>query len=211
MILIWDFNGTILDDVGIGIESINALLSRRSLPTIGCRADYHKVFRFPIIDYYADLGLDVGDYDALAHEWVAEYKSRMPHAPMLPGIPETLEAVQNMGIRQVILSATEQGQLNEQVRGLGIEGYFDEILGTGNIYAYSKIDTALAFRARHPEPMLLVGDTDHDLQTAEALGVDCVLIPCGHQSRETLAGLGCRMIDHPTDLIPLLSAWEKEI
>ena len=46
--VLWDFNGTLLDDVGIGMEAINALLAPRGLPTLKTRAEYHRHFQFPI-------------------------------------------------------------------------------------------------------------------------------------------------------------------
>ena len=49
--VLWDFNGTLLDDVGIGMDSINALLRPRKIPTLDSREAYRKVFRFPIEEY----------------------------------------------------------------------------------------------------------------------------------------------------------------
>ena len=54
---VWDFNGTILDDVEAGILAVNRLLSERGLPTISGREDYYRVFRFPIRSYYEALAL----------------------------------------------------------------------------------------------------------------------------------------------------------
>ena len=49
--LIWDFNGTIINDVQTGMDSINAVLPKYKLPTIKSLNDYQEKFRFPIIDY----------------------------------------------------------------------------------------------------------------------------------------------------------------
>ena len=56
--IIWDFNGTLLDDVWTGIVSVNKLLEDRGLPKIASVEDYRRVFRFPIIEYYRSLGFD---------------------------------------------------------------------------------------------------------------------------------------------------------
>ncbi len=208
MILIWDFNGTLLDDVQIGIDSINVLLRRRHLPTLQDREAYQAVFRFPIIDYYASLGLDVTGYDALAHEWMAEYLARAKAAPLYEGATAVLAELKRRGIRQVLLSATEQEQLEKQVRDLGIAPYFVAILGQGDIYASSKVARAKRYFADCREPMLLVGDTDHDLDTANAIGADCVLCSHGHQSREALMALNDRVIASLPDLLPYLTKEE---
>ena len=41
---IWDFNGTILDDVELGMNSVNILLAERGIPTVPCREEYRKKF-----------------------------------------------------------------------------------------------------------------------------------------------------------------------
>ena len=48
--LVWDFNGTLLDDVDLGILCANEMLSRRGLPVIPDRKRYFELFGFPIED-----------------------------------------------------------------------------------------------------------------------------------------------------------------
>ena len=73
--IVWDFNGTIMDDVQIGIESVNVLLKKRGLKTLDSREEYQSKFGFPIVDYYARLGFDFDKepYSDIAVEWVNEY------------------------------------------------------------------------------------------------------------------------------------------
>lgn len=189
--IIWDFNGTILDDVGIGIESINTLLKRRGYGEISSTEEYRESFGFPIIDWYKKLGFDFSaeDYDAVANEWLAEYLSREKNAPLCLGALEVMQFFCEKGVRQVIISASEQGMLKRQIKALGVEKYFDEIVGKNDIYASGKSGIAKEWRKNNPGEMLFIGDTDHDLETAEAIGADCVLVACGHQSFGRLASL----------------------
>ena len=57
--VIWDFNGTIADDIDLGIGAVNKMLAERGLPILSTREEYRAKLRFPIKDYYADLGFDV--------------------------------------------------------------------------------------------------------------------------------------------------------
>ena len=65
--IIWDFNGTILDDVSIGIESVNIMLSRRKMKTIDSVEEYREIFGFPIKEYYKRCGFDfeAEDYETV--------------------------------------------------------------------------------------------------------------------------------------------------
>ena len=140
--VIWDFNGTILDDVQTGIESVNTLLKERGLPIIENVKEYHKVFGFPIIDYYRRLGFDFEKepYSVIAPLWVALYLENVKRAPIFPDVKEMLEKFKKMGLSQIILSATEHQMLTAQLDDLKIRHFFDEILGLDNIHAESKVE-----------------------------------------------------------------------
>ena len=197
--IIWDFNGTIFDDVEIGIESINVLLSARGLKTISGCDEYRKSFGFPIIDWYKRLGFDfeTEDYDVVANEWVAEYLSREKRAPVMDGVKELLEYFKANGIRQVIISASEITMLTRQLEFLGIRKYFDDVVGKNDVYASGKGEIAQKWRRENPGYMVFIGDTDHDLETAEQIQADCILVASGHQSFERLSRL------HPQNGIDL--------
>ena len=206
--LIWDFNGTVLDDVRLGIRCVNIMLEKRGLPTLDSVESYQKAFGFPIDAYYRRLGFDFEkeDYETvLAPEWVAHYLAGEPHCGMNPGVRETMEAVTAMEVPQIMLSASKLEQLESQLDRLGIRNVFDEVLGLDNIHARSKAFLALAWKERNPRACpLFVGDTGHDAEVAAAIGADCVLYTGGHQSEAQLSGLGYPLIHDLRELISLL-------
>jgi phosphoglycolate phosphatase len=191
--VIWDFNGTILDDLAVGIASADELLLRYGLPPIGTVERYYEVFGFPIRDYYERIGFDFTktDYSVLAHEWVEIYLRRVKTATVRDGILSAIQMLSEWGVRQTVLSMTESGMLLRQIEELGLAGVFDEICGLDNIYAKSKLELASAWRERHPdERVLLIGDTSHDAESAAIIGCECFLLTGGHQSRESLTHSG---------------------
>ena len=190
--VIWDFNGTILDDVETGILSVNKLLRDRGLPTVENKEKYRAVFGFPVRDYYKRLGFDfsVEPYEVIAPLWVEQYMINVESAKIYDDVTRVMDLFAERGIGQTLLSATECSMLKEQIAKLGLSDRFEEILGMGDIHASSKEGLALEWRKRHPsDRVLLIGDTDHDLQVARAIGADCVLVSRGHQSEEYLRTL----------------------
>jgi phosphoglycolate phosphatase len=205
--IIWDFNGTLLDDVMTGILSVNTLLRERSLPTIPDVEYYRSIFRFPIIDYYKALGFDFESepYEVLAPKWVALYLENVKNAGAYSDVKDTLEYVKKLGMKQTIISASELSMLCDQLSVMGIKDYFEEVLGLDNIHAGSKLALADDWRERHPNSKaLFIGDTDHDVQTAKALGADCVLVARGHQSKEALSKLGVTVLDDLSGLSEII-------
>lgn len=190
---IWDFNGTLLDDVEAGICAVNDLLSQRGLAQLVSREAYQNVFGFPIQGYYERLGFDFQkeSYETLAPLWVERYLYFVRNAQLFEDVRETVAFFNAHGVKQVVLSATERQMLLSQLRELELLNCFEEVLGLNNIHAVSKISLAEDWRQRHPNAsVLLIGDTDHDVQTARAMNASCVLIARGHQSVEKLTGLG---------------------
>ncbi len=197
--ILWDFNGTILDDVAIGMQSINTLLVARNLPPLRTREEYHRHFRFPIEEYYRSVGFDFekDPYDLLAHEWITEYRAREHTAPLCCGAKEALEYIRQKNIPQILFSATQRQMLLQQVDDLKIKDYFTEILGSDNIYAEGKISLGRAWAKRvRPAKALLIGDTVHDAMAAAEMGIDCVLISNGHQSRQALSRAKVPLLDN---------------
>lgn len=202
--IIWDFNGTILDDVDTGIASVNKLLSDRGLPTVKDKAAYREVFGFPIVDYYRRLGFDfnVEPYEVIAPLWVEQYMINVRMAPIFPDVEMAMTFFKDKGIPQTLLSATEREMLCGQLNDLGLTDVFCEILGREDIHAASKEGIAKKWREAHlGENVLMIGDTDHDLQVAKAIGADCALICRGHQSAEYLRGLGASVYNSLSELI----------
>ena len=190
--VIWDFNGTILDDVETGILSVNKLLRDRGLSTLRNKEEYRGVFGFPVRDYYERLGFDFSKepYEVIAPLWVEQYMINVKNAGIYEDVAETMDRFSADGTGQVLLSATEYNMLRGQIEELGLADRFEEILGMGDIHASSKEGLAKEWRERHQDDrVLLIGDTDHDLQVAKAINAECVLVSRGHQSEKYLRTL----------------------
>ena len=193
-LLIWDWNGTIIEDADLCLAIENELLRERNMPEI-TRAWYLAHFSFPIRRYYEKMGytFERESFEAVSEIFMERYRKRFMHCPLRSGVTDVLREARRRGIRQTLLSVTQQDDLVEQVRALGAEEYFSEILGQVDILGTSKLDRAKDYMARmgiDPADTLFIGDTDHDAEAAKAVGCRCVLLEGGHQSREVLLRCG---------------------
>lgn len=194
--VIWDFNGTILNDIQIGIDAVNVLLERYNKKRIESVDEYRSAFGFPVIDYYDKIGLERENFSKYAPEWVTEYNLREPDASIFEGIIEIMEFFKANSCLQYLLSATEHKMLAGQVKRLNIGSYFEEIIGQNSIEAHGKIDSALMWMKKvNPKKALYIGDSLHDFEVSHMMGIDCVLLSWGHQSKERLLATGCRVFD----------------
>lgn len=189
--VIWDWNGTLLDDVELCLDIIQGMLVRHGLKPIGLQ-DYLDVFRFPVVEYYKDVGFDLSKtpFEVVATDFMTSYLARVREARLFRGVPELLVELRGEGVACSVLSAAPERDLKELLAHHGIASFFDHVFGLTDHYARSKIDRGRELVARlgtHPGELILVGDTDHDLEVGEALGVDVLLVAGGHQSHARLA------------------------
>jgi phosphoglycolate phosphatase len=197
--ILWDWNGTLLDDVSACVAAINRLLRRRALPTMGI-ARYRATFTFPVRNYYRRLGFDLRreDWDRLAREFHAAYAQTARTARLRPGSRALLRELRRAGIPMSVLSASEQNLLRRMLRRRGIAGFFRSTAGLDNLNAASKTrlgQRLMASLGVDPRHVLLVGDTVHDFDVAQSLGCRCVLVAGGHQSEERLRACGCEVLE----------------
>jgi len=196
--ILWDWNGTLLDDVAYGMSVRNRTFPAFGLPTIQSVEDYHQQFTFPIRLYYERAGVTDENFVEVAHAWMAEYVRGFPTVPLHVDAIETLNRFRDAGFRQVLLSATKRDMLLTQIAQFSLQPYFHTVLGLDNIYAGSKEDIGRQYLQScgiAPEETLMIGDTLHDADVAKAIGAHCVLVPRGHQSRQTLLTAGVPVVD----------------
>jgi phosphoglycolate phosphatase len=184
-LIIWDWNGTLLNDVETCVEAMNVMLQKRNMESLDIDT-YKKIFTFPVQDYYKIVGFNFEKetFENLSVEYIDLYKKFSESAPLQLGVIEALKYFQSKNYKQVILSASEQKSLEYQVKERGIKQYFDSILGLNNIYAKSKLQNGLNYMSDsniNPNETVLIGDTYHDYEVAKEIGVECVLVKNGHQ------------------------------
>jgi phosphoglycolate phosphatase len=183
---------------------MNGQLVSRGLPGLSMER-YGDIFGFPVRRYYERAGFDFSrePFEIPAREFIDIYEARRHEAPLRPGAREALERLRTAGIRQHLLSAYSHASLSTLVESLGLATYFDSIAGIQDHFAASKLARGLELAeaiARPGRKVLLVGDTDHDGEVAAGMGVDCVLIPAGHQSVERLQACGIPMLTSLAEL-----------
>ncbi len=204
--IIWDFNGTIADDLSLSIHAINQVLTRRGLPCIKDAAAYRKVFGFPIREYYKRLGIDLDaePYEVPAREWVEAYTAGISEIIPVAGVRQVLQKIQDAGTIQIILSASEETMLFRMLGQLELNDYFQKILGAQDIYGGGKAGIAEKFVKESNMDLsraLLIGDTDHDAAAARTLGCDCLLYSGGHMAAEKLGTCGFPVIDQMSEVL----------
>ena len=206
--VIWDWNGTLLDDVHASVCALNTLMVPRGLgPETVAR--YRDRFGFPVRDYYQDVGFDLAheDWDQLARDYHDAYLAQ-PGRKLFDDARPVLNTFAACGIRQAILSSCEQSILERLLGEARLTGCFSRIYGSDNLNGLSKADRGRALLRDLDcveAATLVVGDTLHDHAVAAELGCRCVLVTRGHQSKARLLSAGRPILDRLDDFPRLIA------
>ena len=140
--IIWDWNGTILDDRWLTIAAMNNVLTRRNMDLL-TEDRYLQLFTFPVIEYYRRLGFnfDKEPFSVSGTEFINEYNTRAFEPQLHDGIIDLIAELKENDVSHSILSASSQEILDKLVEYHNIGHYFNAVLGQDNHYAYVKIET----------------------------------------------------------------------
>ena len=194
-LIIWDFNGTLVDDTWLFVEIINILLEKNGLKKISI-TDYQSVFCFPIKKYYELLGFDFKrtDFDSLSHEFIKLYNKRKYSASLYSGASSLLEKLSARKVDMCLLSAQEHSSLVDLSKYYNIHSCFKFVQGTDNINAEAKSILAKKIISSfnyEPEELLFIGDTNMDVDIALENNSNVIILTCGHQASYRFTSSPC--------------------
>jgi phosphoglycolate phosphatase len=206
--IIWDWNGTLLNDAWLCVEVMNDMLAERELPLISLEI-YREIFDFPVRDYYLKLGYDftMEPFEKVGMEFMIRYNERQNECFLHDEVYKVLAEFRRQGKPQSILSAREQNELRLEAVDLGVSGFFEKVYGLDDHYAHGKTDVGIKLLADLKIPkdqVVFIGDTRHDSEVADELGIDCILIPNGHHSEQRLRNCRKPIVSSINDLTSLL-------
>jgi phosphoglycolate phosphatase len=161
---------------------------------------YRNNFSFPVSAFYKRISLPSSGkkFDDVSLSFISEYRLKWKECNLQPGVLQILKLIQKSGLRQSILSAGNQSDVELFVDHFKLESFFYQVFGTDNIKAEGKIELGKKFITDsnlRPEEILLVGDTIHDLQVANEIGCLALLFSQGHNSNIQLSGYSVQIIN----------------
>jgi phosphoglycolate phosphatase len=197
--IIWDWNGTLLDDAQICVDVMNQSLQKRNMPLSNLEL-YKNRFCFPVINYYKLLGFDFDkeSFEEIGTEFILQYNELSKNAKLVENAKEVLVSYKNNGLKQYILSASQIHNIKTQLEFYNLTDFFEEIIGLDHIFATSKIEAGKNWLRKTGIPLekiIMFGDTTHDYETAIELGCEIALIANGHQTKERLMQTGATVLD----------------
>lgn len=205
--ILWDWNGTVIDDMPVSLRAVNKILADRGRAPI-CKEEYYEYIDTPITKFYERLfDLEKEDMDTLIREFNENYDSFLDGSEVSDEVRKGLKAVCLSGAKQIILSSSEAKKLTRLIGEYGLTEVFSAILGSDDFVCSSKVERAQGWFAAEgvsPAEAVILGDTLHDAEVAREIGCDCILVSCGHQSKKELLSAGYPVKESVADALKLI-------
>lgn len=207
--LVWDWNGTVLDDFPIILRSTNESFRAAGLPEI--TADQYRTnIKMPIRAFYTDiLGYEPSDeqwelLDSTFHRYYVQYEKG---AQLSPGLPTLLQEWADSGRTQSLLSMYHDDKLVPVVAHHGIASYFALVQGTVPPRPARK-GGHLADHLRRldvdPATVVLIGDSPDDAHAAESVGARAILYSGGFAAADSLRATGAPIVDSLAEAVAMI-------
>ncbi|MFT4177138.1 MAG: NUDIX domain-containing protein [Luteolibacter sp.] len=184
--LIFDWSGTLVDDMGPVIEATNAVLGKYGLAALD-REGFRRSFRLPYSEFYAECLPEIELTEIEAHFRPA-FDGALTPVTVLPYAREKLEWCKARGIRCFVLSSMDAMAFRRQLEDFGFENFF-EATYAGVLDKRALIHWILETHGLDPAETAFVGDMTHDIETARHGGVSSIAVLTGYHHAEVLAGV----------------------
>lgn len=182
--LIFDWSGTLVDDLGPVVDGTNAVLSQHQKPALD-RDSFRKTFTLPYGAWWESQipGLPLEDVETLFRQGFAASQHEVP---LLPGAREVLAACKRRGARLFILSSMDEPAFEKQREALGLEDTF-EATYVGVLDKRDVIGEILKTHNLTPDETVFIGDMVHDIETAHHAQISSIGVDTGYTDGTVLA------------------------
>lgn len=209
--MVWDWNGTLLNDNHAVLAAVNEVCAGFGRPELSW-GDWQAAYARPMqVSYEQILQRTLDDeewarVDKLYHE---RYDALLHTCELADGTLDVLRQCIESGRTQSLLSMWFHGRLTPTVEQYGLTSYFTRIDGLpGDVGGGSKADSLirhLEAQQLDPATVVLIGDVVDDGQAAQAAGTQCILVSTGAMTRSALEATGAPVTESITEAIRQLS------
>jgi len=202
-LLVFDWDGTLVDSAAIIVHAIQRACADLSLP-VPSDADARYIIGLGLSDALAHVAptLAVADYPKLSARYRAHYTTRDAPIPLFAGIAQLLEALEARGHALCVATGKSRRGLDEALREAGVAQRFRATRCADEGFPKPHPDMLLHLldaTGTAPESALMIGDTTHDLLLAANAGVDAVGVTYGAHPHDALMSAPHRAIVHSVD------------
>lgn len=213
--LVFDWNGTLLDDASALLETTNAILNRFGHAAIDMNT-FREHCDVPLSLLYCSLGMSTDEVAAIDQDGSAifhdTYEPLASKAELRAGARSMLELARQQAASSIIVSNHIVDPLRSQLRRLEIDGYIDDVIAfesrATQYQSMSKGERLRLYMQKNniePASTFVIGDMPVEIDIARNLGLTSISITGGFVSEWRLrAARPDYTVENHYELLPIL-------
>lgn len=187
-LIVFDWDGTIIDSVDFAIESIQKAASDLGYPG-ATKSQIAEYFGLPLATIHKAL-FSKPSLEDFTKKFFSYYTEELLATHFFPGAIETLNFLKQSGFELAIATNKPKAKLFFALEKANIKSLFTAIRTPED--GYAKPDPRMLIELlkeidADPSTALMVGDTTFDMEIARGANVDAVAACYGHHPKEKLA------------------------
>ncbi len=205
-VILFDFDGTIVDSLGNVIQITNRLSEEFGYPKIDIE-EFRKLQNLSSRQVFKQLDISIFKLPFLARRFDLEYHKEIPYLRMIPGMKETLLKLKLQGNHLGIISTNSVRNIQTFLQTESLSESFDFVLASPSLFGKNRlIKRVLKQQQYSPETVFYVGDETRDIEAAQRSQVRAIAVNWGFNSEQVLAAHNPDfLIRHPSELLEILS------
>lgn len=209
--IVWDWNGTLLDDLPIVVEAVNRSISSFGSGPIDATS-YRDHYTRPVRAFYHSLlGREILDHEweRLNDDFHEAYYELATGVGLAPDAMDAIDLVDSLGWTQSLLSMSEHDWLESIVSRLGLMPRMARVDGlTGEMGGLKAgyLKTHLERLGVDGKSVVMIGDTPDDVAAARRVGGTPVLYHGGSHHLELLTALGVPVAETLVEAVEIARA-----
>ena len=189
-LLIFDWDGTLMDSAGVIVDSIQRACADIGVPTPSDRAS-RQIIGLGLVQALQTLlpGLPADDYPRLVERYRHHYFGRDEQIPLFEGVASGLRELSEQGFQLAVATGKSHAGLSRALASSGLGAWFSATRCADQ--THSKPHPAMVLELMEelgadPAHSLVIGDTSHDLLMASNAGVASLGVTYGAHEADDL-------------------------
>ncbi|GEM_PF-235060 len=181
--VIFDWSGVLSDELDADVATVNEILEERGHSKVS-KEKFLELYELPWSNFYKKQGLPF-DVDTEYSSWKRIFPKHYSKLKLFPRAKETLQWLKERGKKIIVLSSHNAELVKEEIEQFGLGGIIDAF-DAGNNNKMQKIDALLKEHCIKKKETVYLGDTAHDIETAQFVGVKSIAVLGGFENRGKL-------------------------
>ena len=176
--IIFDFDGTLVDSMPIGLDIYNQIAEKYDFKAV-TEDNIDEIRELSVLKRLSALGIPIYRIPFLALEFHKLFKNSMDDLEFFSGIKSLLQELDNSDYKVAIISSNSEENIKDFLENEGVDS-IEDVFSSTSLFGKDKvINKFLKKNDLAKSDVIYVGDEERDILSCKKLGVEVIWVSWG--------------------------------